>query len=63
MCERLGRSTDEGDAVVMAWYAGAKRLYQGRLQGGRNTYRNKPEVTTAKSRREMTRKMARMKRR
>ena len=63
VCERLGRSTDEGDAVVMAWYAGAKRLYQGRLQGGRNTYRNKPEVTTAKSRREMTRKMARMKRR
>jgi len=63
VCERLGRSTDDGDAVVMAWFAGDKRLYQGKLQGGRNTYRNKPEVTTSKSRREMTRKMARTKRR
>lgn len=26
VCERLGRSTDRGDAVVMAWHAGAKAL-------------------------------------
>jgi hypothetical protein len=25
VCARLGRSTDEGDAVVMAWTSGAKR--------------------------------------
>jgi hypothetical protein len=26
VCERLGRSTDEGDAVVMAWYDGARAM-------------------------------------
>ena len=26
VCKRLGRSTDRGDAVVMAWYAGAKAI-------------------------------------
>ena len=31
VCERLGRSTDRGDAVVMAWFAGTK---QANLQGG-----------------------------
>ena len=24
VCERLGRSTDKGDAVIMAWFEGAK---------------------------------------
>jgi hypothetical protein len=27
VCKRLGRSTDEGDAVVMSWSNGAKALY------------------------------------
>lgn len=26
VCERLGRSTDKGDAVVMAWYDGARAM-------------------------------------
>lgn len=26
VCDRLGRSTDEGDAVVMAWYDGARAM-------------------------------------
>ena len=26
VCERLGRSTNKGDAVVMAWYAGARAI-------------------------------------
>ena len=25
VCERLGRSTDEGDAVIMAWTKGLKQ--------------------------------------
>lgn len=28
VCKRLGRSTDKGDAVVMAWQAGAKHVAQ-----------------------------------
>jgi hypothetical protein len=32
VCARLGRSTDKGDAVCMAWSGGERRLYQGRLQ-------------------------------
>lgn len=31
VCARLGRSTDEGDAVVMAWFSGAKAMH---VQGG-----------------------------
>lgn len=31
VCDRLGRSTDRGDAVVMAWSGGLK---QGHIQGG-----------------------------
>jgi len=32
---RLGRSTDEGDAVIMAWYAGAKAItHAGMWAGG-----------------------------
>jgi hypothetical protein len=26
VCDRLGRSTDEGDAVIMAWYDGARAM-------------------------------------
>jgi hypothetical protein len=26
VCERLGRSTDKGDAVIMAWWAGPKEI-------------------------------------
>lgn len=39
VCARIGRSTDEGDAVVMAWYSGAKRASHHRIwtaeHGGR----------------------------
>lgn len=43
VCERLGRSTDEGDAVVMAW---SKGLAQVNLQGGFAGYnaRRRPSV-------------------
>jgi hypothetical protein len=38
--KRLGRSPDKGDAVVMAWYSGAKALTHAQIwtkeQGGRN---------------------------
>lgn len=42
VCERLGRSTNKGDAVVMSWYAGARAiaraqprsLEHGRRRGG-----------------------------
>lgn len=46
--KRLGRSTDRGDAVVMAWYGGERRLVDGRLISPRN---RKPEVITKKTRR------------
>tara|TARA_B100001964_G_scaffold208877_1_gene241906 strand:- start:538 stop:1086 length:549 start_codon:yes stop_codon:yes gene_type:complete len=46
--KRLGRSTDRGDAVVMAWYSGGRRLIAGRLISSRG---RKPEVITKKSRR------------
>jgi len=26
VCDRLGRSTDDGDAVVMAWFEGPKEI-------------------------------------
>ena len=36
VCDRLGRSTDEGDAVIMAWWAGVKQHnLKGGWQGGR----------------------------
>jgi len=44
VCERLGRSTDEGDAVVMAFYRGIKQI---NLPGGFKEYnarRRKPTV-------------------
>jgi len=48
--DRLGRSTDKGDAVCMAWSGGDRRLYQGRLQG-RSGGGRKPEVMTKKTQR------------
>lgn len=46
VCARLGRSTDEGDAVVMSWYAGLK---QENLQGGWTGGRQKdPTVNRGK---------------
>lgn len=43
VCARLGRSTDKGDAVVMAWYRGLK---QANISGGFNEYnaRKVPQV-------------------
>lgn len=42
VCARIGRSTDEGDAVRMAWYGGLKIAY---LQGGKFTKRRGKDVT------------------
>jgi len=44
---RLGRSTDKGDAVVMAWSGGDRRLYQGRT----SSRHAKPVVMTKKTQR------------
>lgn len=43
VCDRLGRSTDRGDAVIMAWYKGLKQhhLKDGWQAGGHNRV---PEV-------------------
>jgi hypothetical protein len=48
VCERLGRSTDEGDAVVMAWTRG---LTQASVQGGFVAYnaQRKPQVIMSRS--------------
>jgi hypothetical protein len=44
---RLGRSTDKGDATVMAWSGGDRRLYQGRT----SSRHAKPVVITKKTQR------------
>lgn len=43
VCERLGRSTDRGDAVIMAWWKGLKNT---NVQGGFSAYNTnrKPQV-------------------
>jgi hypothetical protein len=46
--DRLGRSTDKGDAVCMSWYGGDRRLYQGKFTHSRN---RKPEVMTKRTQR------------
>ena len=46
--KRLGRSTDRGDAVVMAWHGGERRLMDGRLTSPRV---RKPKYITKKMRR------------
>jgi hypothetical protein len=40
--KRLGRSTDKGDAVIMAWYAGDKRLMPGQ---GRRRHKKVQVIT------------------
>ena len=44
--KRLGRSPDRGDAVVMAWFGGDRRMIGGQLTSSR---RGKPEVITMKT--------------
>jgi hypothetical protein len=46
--KRLGRSPDRGDAVVMAWHGGERRLVDGWLMSSRD---RKPVVITKRSRR------------
>lgn len=49
VCERLGRSTDRGDAVVMAWHAGVK---QANVLGGwevRRAPRSNQAITSART--------------
>jgi hypothetical protein len=46
--KRLGRSPDRGDAVLMAWAGGGRRLIDGHITSIR---RSKPEVITMKSQR------------
>lgn len=42
--ERLGRSTDRGDAVVMAWSDGASHLTHGRIWRDMRASQNRPKV-------------------
>lgn len=65
VCERLGRSTDKGDATVMAWYGGDKFLYKTKGAYGTPGFGRgkKPEVVTGRKKRDMERKMARSHRR
>jgi hypothetical protein len=50
--KRLGRSPDRGDAVVMSWYGGTRRLVGGHFTSSRG---RKPEVITKRSRRQRRR--------
>ena len=50
----LGRSTDDGDAVMMAWQAGDRRLYAGRFESNRRG--RKPEVITKKTQQQKRRR-------
>lgn len=54
LCSRIGRSTDEGDAVAMAWYKGTKGA---NIQGGwKQSARNrKPSVVMGRGRHGHTR--------
>ena len=47
VCDRLKRSTDKGDAVVMAWTDGMK---QSNMQGGWHAHKQKPQVVMRKGR-------------
>jgi hypothetical protein len=40
VCDRLGRSTDRGDAVVMAWFEGPREITDALEWMGRAEYRN-----------------------
>ena len=46
VCKRLGRSTDEGDAVIMSWYDGIK---QHNVKGGWENSGRTPVVNTGRS--------------
>lgn len=45
VCKRLGRSTDRGDAVIMAWQAGAKAVAQPTPNSAEQGGRGRPSVT------------------
>lgn len=53
VCKRLGRSTDRGDAVCMAWYAGPTYVTDGKQWAEGNTTRGKsrPSVVMGRSNR------------
>ena len=52
VCERLGRSTDKGDAVVMAWWDGLKGA---NIQGGFKARKTAPVVVMSKRAKRRTR--------
>jgi len=52
VCKRLGRSTDRGDAVMMAWFHGARALTHGAdwiglEPGRRNSLARKPTLISS----------------
>ena len=50
VCERLGRSTDKGDAVVMAWTAGPTYLTDGKVWREKNSKRGQfPQVAMGRN--------------
>jgi hypothetical protein len=55
VCARLGRSTDEGDAVVMAWSAGPTYITDGDLwraqAAERAPLRRRPQVIMGRANR------------
>ncbi|MBP5059747.1 terminase large subunit domain-containing protein [Pseudomonas chlororaphis] len=48
LVKRLGRSPDKGDAVVMAWFAGAKAITDARIWGQQHKGRAAPRVIMRK---------------
>lgn len=46
VCDRIGRSTDEGDAVVMAWFDGLK---QANVQDGWPKHKSTPSVVLGRA--------------
>lgn len=57
VCKRLGRSTDRGDAVVMAWSAGPKFLGPGEVRAPRYPFMNgrRPQVVLGRGQHALTR--------
>ena len=56
VCKRLGRSTNHGDAVVMAWAAGPKYLGAGEFRPPRYPFAGKrPQVVMGRGRHALTR--------
>lgn len=58
LCKRLGRSTNKGDAVLMAWAAGPKVLGPGEMRAPSFPYRNgrRPEVVMGRGKHSLTRR-------